>query len=152
MSKSEFSIQICNWDAARNEARRIRDLVFVQEQGVPRELEWDAEDAQCQHALAYAADGRAIGTGRLLPDGHIGRMAVLPEVRGKGVGARLLNALIELARSRGHRAVRLNAQVQALGFYRRHGFDIEGPQFLEAGIPHVTMRRELNPGQAQSAC
>ena len=140
-------ICICNWDEARLEARRIRELVFVREQGVPPELEMDEQDAHCAHALAHAADGAAIGTGRLLPDGHIGRMAVLKEWRGKGVGALLLHALVEQARSRGDAKVRLNAQSAAAGFYRRYGFALSGPEFMEAGIPHVPMQRDLNGGR-----
>ena len=116
------------------------------EQGVPPELEMDEQDAHCDHALAYAANGAAVGTGRLLPDGHIGRMAVLREYRGKGVGALLLQALVEQARRRGHAFARLNAQIQAAGFYRRFGFDIAGPEFMEAGIPHVPMQRDLRRG------
>ncbi|MFA5914416.1 MAG: GNAT family N-acetyltransferase [Burkholderiales bacterium] len=146
MAASIFSVRVCTWDAARAQARRIRELVFVLEQGVPPELEMDELDAHCDHALAYAADGAAVGTGRLLPDGHVGRMAVLKEYRGKGVGALLLQALVEQARSRGHAFVRLNAQIQASGFYRRYGFDVAGPGFMEAGIPHVSMQRELKPG------
>lgn len=143
MTMPAFSIRLCAWDAARVQARRIRELVFVREQGVPLELEMDQQDAHCEHALAYAADGQAVGTGRLLPDGHIGRMAVLPAWRGKGVGALLLQALAEQARSRGHRTVRLNAQSYAAGFYRRYGFEVSGPEFVEAGIPHVAMQRDL---------
>jgi hypothetical protein len=143
MPAQSFSIRICNWDEARVEARRIRELVFVREQGVPLELEWDDQDERCDHALAYAADGSAVGTGRLLPDGHIGRMAVLKEWRGRGVGAVVLQALIEQARQRGHASARLNAQTYAAGFYRRFGFDVSGSEFMDAGIPHLPMRREL---------
>jgi predicted GNAT family N-acyltransferase len=143
MPAQSFAVRLCNWDEARLEARRIRELVFVREQGVPFELEWDEQDPRCDHALAYGADGSAVGTGRLLPDGHIGRMAVLTEWRGKGVGALLLQALIELARHRGHATVRLNAQTCAAGFYLRYGFEVSGPEFLEAGIPHVPMQRNL---------
>jgi predicted GNAT family N-acyltransferase len=143
MPAQSFAVRLCNWDAARLEARRIRELVFVREQGVPFELEWDEQDPRCDHALAYGTDGSAIGTGRLLPDGHIGRMAVLAEWRGKGVGALLLQALVEHARHRGHAKVRLNAQTYAAGFYRRYGFEVSGPEFLEAGIPHVPMQRDL---------
>ena len=106
---------------ARALAAPIRFAVFVEEQGVPREIELDEMDAACIHALAYL-DGKAIGTGRLLPDGHIGRMAVLKEWRGHGVGSRILNALVEQARRRGDREVALSAQVHALAFYRAHGF------------------------------
>ena len=144
MPAHPFSIRLCNWEEARPEARRIRELVFVREQGVPLELEWDEQDAHCDHALAYAAAGVAVGTGRLLPDGHIGRMAVLKEWRGKGVGALLLRALLERARLRRHEQVRLNAQIDAAGFYRRYGFEVSGPEFMEAGIAHVPMRRDLS--------
>ncbi|MGP1677550.1 MAG: GNAT family N-acetyltransferase [Burkholderiales bacterium] len=144
MPAQSFVIRICNWDEAHLEARRIRELVFVREQGVPLELEMDGQDAHCNHALAVAADGRAVGTGRLLPDGHIGRMAVLQDCRGKGAGALLLQALVELARSRGDAKARLNAQASAAGFYRRYGFEVSGPEFMEAGIPHVPMQRDLN--------
>lgn len=143
MPAPSFSIRLSDWDAARPEARRIRELVFVREQGVPLELELDDEDAQCDHALAIAADGAAVGTGRLLPDGHVGRMAVLRQWRGQGVGALLLLALVEQARQRGHRSVRLNAQSYATGFYRRYGFEVTGPEFMDAGIPHVAMERDL---------
>lgn len=144
MPEPTFSVVLCDWDSARAQSRRIRELVFVREQGVPLELEWDEHDPQCDHALVHAADGSALGTGRLLPDGHIGRMAVLKEWRGKGVGALLLQTLMEQARRRGHAQVRLNAQITAAGFYRRLGFDFCGPEFIEAGIPHVAMQRDLS--------
>ncbi len=143
MPAPTFFVRLCDWDAARVQARGIRELVFVREQGVPLELEWDEHDPHCDHALAYAADGSAVGTGRLLPDGHIGRMAVLKEWRAMGVGALLLQALIERARLRRHARVCLNAQTSAAGFYRRYGFEVSGPEFMEAGIPHVPMHRDL---------
>ena len=143
MPTPTFSVRLCQWDEARAEARRIREQVFVREQGVPLALEMDDQDAHCDHALALADDGRAVGTGRLLPDGHIGRMAVLKEWRAKGVGALLLQALIEQARQRGHARVCLNAQSYAAGFYRRYGFEVSGSEFMEAGIPHVAMQRDL---------
>ncbi len=145
MPPKNFFIRICNWDEAQSEAQRIRQLVFVREQGVPPELEMDEWDRRCDHALAYGADGAPVGTGRLLPDGHIGRMAVLKDSRGQGAGGALLLALLEEARKRGHACARLNAQVGAIGFYRRHGFDAEGSQFIEAGIPHIAMQRRLKP-------
>jgi predicted GNAT family N-acyltransferase len=120
--------------------------VFVREQGVPPELEMDDQDAHCDHALAYAEDGPAVATGRLLPDGHVGRMAVLKEWRSRGVGALVLRALVDLARQRRHESVRLNAQANAAGFYRRYGFEVSGPEFMEAGIPHLPMQRKLNAG------
>ena len=141
-------IELLDWPAAQAEAQRIRFAVFVEEQGVPAELEMDDQDAHCLHALAYwpdadAADGRAIGTGRLLPDGHIGRMAVLKDWRGRGAGRALLRALIEAARRRGDREVMLSAQVHALDFYRAEGFRPEGAEYEEAGIAHQAMRMKL---------
>lgn len=100
-------------------------------------------DEVCIHAVAFDENDVPVGTGRLLPDGHIGRMAVLKSARGKGVGAAMLNALIEEARQRGDRAVMLNAQAQAKPFYERFGFAREGEEFMEAGIPHIHMQRKL---------
>ena len=136
-------IELMDWNAARAEASRIRLAVFVEEQRVPPEIEMDDKDAVCVHALAYAR-GRPVGTGRLLPDGHIGRMAVLKENRSLGVGGAILERLVEEARRRGMKEVVLSAQTHALGFYRRHGFTEEGEVFEEAGIPHQEMRRMLN--------
>ena len=143
MPARTFSIRLCNWDEARAEARRIRELVFVREQGVPLALEMDDQDTHCDHALAFAEDGLAVGTGRLLPDGHIGRLAVLEAWRSKGVGALLLQALVDQARQSGHARVHLNAQAYAAGFYRRYGFEVSGSEFMEAGIAHVPMQRDL---------
>lgn len=136
------TIELAHWSAARTEAQRIRFAVFVEEQGVPAEIELDEMDEQCVHALAFEG-GVAVGTGRLLPDGHIGRMAVLKPWRGRGVGAALLRRLIQAARERGDREVVLSAQVHALGFYRRHGFTAQGEAYEEAGIPHQAMRLAL---------
>lgn len=136
-------IELLSWDRARDEASRVRSAVFVEEQGVPPELEMDEHDARSLHALAYAADGTAVGTGRLLPDGHIGRMAVLKAWRGKGVGGAILVRLIAAARERGDREVVLSAQTHAIEFYRRHGFLPEGEVYIDAGIPHQDMRRTL---------
>jgi predicted GNAT family N-acyltransferase len=135
-------IELLDWEAARAEASRIRFKVFVEEQGVPREIELDELDARCVHALAFE-EGRAVGTGRLLPDAHIGRMAVLEGWRGRGIGSQILESLIAQARGRGDPAVVLSAQVHALEFYARHGFRAAGEIYQEAGIPHRTMRRKL---------
>jgi predicted GNAT family N-acyltransferase len=135
-------IELARWREAKPEAQRIRFAVFVEEQGVPAELEMDALDAQCLHALAFHGN-LAVGTARLLPDGHIGRMAVLKARRGRGVGAALLQRLIQAARERGDREALLSAQVHALGFYRAHGFTPYGEIYEEAGIPHQAMRLAL---------
>jgi predicted esterase YcpF (UPF0227 family)/predicted GNAT family N-acyltransferase len=128
------------WEDLRDEASRIRLEVFVDEQQVPLEEELDARDAQCLHAIAYDVDGQPMGTGRLLPDGHIGRMAVRKAWRGQGVGSLLLSTLMDAARRRGDAEVVLDAQLHARPFYARHGFVEEGETFMDAGIPHRVMR------------
>jgi predicted GNAT family N-acyltransferase len=140
-----FTVTLVDWRdaAARERLVRVRTEVFVREQSVPRELELDGRDAECAHVLAGDAAGAPIGAGRLLPDGQIGRMAVLAAWRGAGVGAALLAALVAEARRRGHREAHLHAQRHARGFYERHGFRVEGAEYEEAGIPHVDMRRSL---------
>jgi len=131
------------WESACDAASRIRTAVFVVEQRVPAEIEMDAMDAVSVHALAYLG-GKAVGTGRLLPDGHIGRMAVLREARAQGVGSAILQRLVAEAARRGVREAVLSAQTHALEFYRRHGFTPVGGVYEEAGIPHQEMRRVLN--------
>jgi predicted GNAT family N-acyltransferase len=135
-------IELMTWDRARAHAAPVRMVVFVEEQRVPAELEMDERDAACLHAIAFDGE-RAVGTGRLLPDGHIGRMAVLKAFRGKGVGGEILEALVEAARRRGEREIVLSAQTHALAFYRAHGFEAFGAEYEEAGLPHQDMRRVL---------
>ena len=135
-----MDIRYGDWDSLREDAGAIRMAVFVREQNVPPELEMDANDAVCLHAVAYDAAGAPVGTGRLLPDGHIGRMAVHKAVRGTGVGSALLRGLMAQARERGHAAVVLSAQTHAAPFYLAHGFSVVGEEFFEAGISHVEMR------------
>lgn len=137
-------VKVDSWDALGSHAAPIRHEVFCLEQNVPKEMEWDAMDAVCAHAVAYDAEGAACGTGRLLPDGHIGRMAVLKSARGDGIGGLILERLIDEALSRGMAAVVLHAQTYVRGFYEAHGFQAEGEEFLEAGIRHVLMRRRLD--------
>lgn len=119
----------------------LRRHVFVDEQGVPAELEHDALDALSRHVLAVDADGQAVGTGRIAPDGRIGRLAVRADRRGHGIGDAMLRALLDAARDGGLRATYLHAQLQAMTLYARAGFVAEGPRFEEAGILHRTMRR-----------
>jgi predicted GNAT family N-acyltransferase len=135
-------IVMMSWEEARAHAAPIRFSVFVEEQGVPLDIELDEHDAFSIHALAFDEE-KAVATGRLLPDGHIGRMAVLREWRGRGIGSLLLQTLVEKARERGDSEVALAAQVHAVPFYRAHGFVEEGAEYLDAGIPHLTMRRLL---------
>lgn len=140
---SNHTIRLGDWATLGPDATAIRFEVFVDEQKVPAEIELDDMDAICLHAVAYDAAGNAIGTGRLLPDGHIGRMAVRQPGRGTGVGGAILTLLMENARARGDKAVVLNAQTVAAPFYARHGFVQQGEQFEEAGIAHVEMRLQF---------
>lgn len=132
-------VELGDWASMRAAAERVRFTVFVEEQKVPAEIELDEFDPVSLHALAFGADGAVLGTGRLLPDGHIGRMAVLREARGAGVGGALLRALMQAARSRGDRRVVLSAQTHAIPFYERFGFVAEGEEYDDAGIPHRRM-------------
>lgn len=135
-------IELLSWEEARRHASPIRFTVFCEEQGVPREIELDEQDSRCIHAIAYEGV-HAIGTARLLPDGHIGRMAVLKGWRNRGVGGLMLQKLMERAKGRGDREIVLSAQVHAVPFYRAHGFVEEGSEYLEAGIRHQAMKRVL---------
>lgn len=143
MALPSLHVRLVAWEQAWETLMSIRTRVFVEEQGVPSELERDSWDSQCTHALAEDAAGRAIGTGRLLPDGHIGRMAVLASERSRGVGSALLLALMQVARERALSEIRLHAQLGAQRFYERHGFAVTSGTYLEAGIEHVDMRVRL---------
>jgi len=140
-----FKVRLADWDDDGDALQSIRLQVFVHEQQVPVELEWDGLDAGCTHLIAEDAAGRGIGCARLLPDGHIGRMAVLRDWRGQGVGRALLRAILIEAAGAGFAEVLLNAQIQALGFYAREGFEPFGAEFMDAGIPHRAMRRSITP-------
>lgn len=131
------------WHSHKETLRRIRETVFIVEQQVPREIEWDGEDDNASHFLAINEAGQALGCARLLPSGQIGRMAVLPEYRGRGLGQRLLSEAVEEAKRQGMPSVHLHAQAHAVGFYRKAGFLPEGGEFLEAGIAHQAMALEL---------
>ena len=136
-------IELGDWQSMRRWAEPLRFAVFVEEQKVPPEIELDSFDALSIHAVAFDANGAAVGTGRLLPDGHIGRMAVTKSARGGGVGSALLIALMDEARRRGHREAVLSAQTHAIDFYAKHSFSVQGNVYDDAGIPHVDMRRAL---------
>jgi predicted GNAT family N-acyltransferase len=143
MAEPAIEVRLGAWIDLREEAAPIRYAVFVDEQKVPAEIELDDWDALSLHALALDAQGRVLGTGRLLPDGHIGRMAVLESARGQGVGTALLRALLQAARARGDREVVLSAQTHAMPFYEKAGFIAEGDEYDDAGIPHRQMRRRM---------
>jgi predicted GNAT family N-acyltransferase len=132
-----------DWGSLREDAQKVRVEVFVIEQNVPVELEWDEGDEVSTHAVAYDEQGQPVATGRLLPDGHIGRMAVSQSLRGKGIGKQVLVALLEHARQDGHEELVLHAQTHAVPFYEQQGFIAEGEEFIEADMPHRLMRRRL---------
>ncbi len=139
------AIQEGDWDSLGDIASDIRRVVFIDEQQVPQEEEWDGRDPACRHFLA-TLDGKPVGTARLLPDGHIGRVAVLADVRGAGVGGLLMNAAVAAAQRLGHRQVALSAQLHALAFYERLGFVAHGDEFMDAGIPHREMTLSFDGG------
>ena len=143
MGSSDFNIRVVEWGTEREAVRSVRQAVFVIEQNVPEEEEWDGLDPECVHVLAEGPDGMAIGTARMTAGGKLGRMAVRGDFRTRGVGTAMLEALVDLARNRGLRRVVLDAQVRALGFYEKRGFAAEGPVFMDAGIPHRWMTRDL---------
>nr|WP_299244652.1 GNAT family N-acetyltransferase [uncultured Halomonas sp.] len=128
-----------NWTHLGDQASDIRRRVFIEEQAVPQEEEWDGRDPLCLHFLVYR-NQHAIATARLLPDGHIGRVAVIKEERGQGIGEQLMRRIIAAASKRGDREILLDAQLHALSFYRKLGFQAFGDEFLDAGIPHRSMR------------
>ncbi|KGS13908.1 MULTISPECIES: GNAT family N-acetyltransferase [Pseudomonas syringae group] len=138
---NKVTVAAAQWQKNNADIRRIRESVFIVEQSVPAELEWDAEDADAVHFLAYEGD-YAIGTARLLNGGEIGRLSVLKDWRGLRVGEMLLEAVLLEAEKRGFTTLRLSAQVQAVEFYQRYGFQITSKEFLEAGLPHVDMLRQ----------
>ncbi|RAD64989.1 GNAT family N-acetyltransferase [Burkholderia multivorans] len=139
-------VETGDWTTLGGNAARIRDAVFVREQRIPPEWELDDDDPLALHAVAYRIDAatgarRAVATGRLLPSGTIGRVAVLAEARNRGIGSAVLHALLDAARRRGEPLVRLYAQEPAVPFYLRHGFSAAGAPFVEAGVLHVEMTR-----------
>jgi len=143
VTPDRFTVRLTQWAHDAPALQHVRRTVFIDEQRVPENLEWDALDPLCMHALAEDSRHAPIGCGRLLPDGHIGRMAVLAAWRGRGVGGALLGVLIGEARARGDARIVLNAQTQAMPFYARHGFVALGDPFEEAGIPHQAMELAL---------
>ena len=129
------------WARLGEAARSVRHVVFVIEQNIPVKLEDDGLDPECHHVVAFDQDAKPIGTARLLPNAHLGRMCVLKNQRGKGVGSELVKRLLQVARAKGYSKVILESQVHAKDFYLKLGFvqDKERGVFMTAGIPHVEM-------------
>ncbi len=140
-----FTVSLISWHDGEPLLRAIREAVFIREQGIAVALEWDGLDENCRHALALSLGGDAVGCGRLLPDGHIGRISVLPQWRKQKVGTALMEALINEARARGCKQVDVDAQTHAVPFYQSMGFSVHGKEFLDAGLPHIKMKLKLLP-------
>ncbi len=133
-----------SWQEHKQSLTDVRCQVFVVEQQVPEALELDEHDPYCHHVLVTDAQRRPVGAGRIKADGHIGRMAVLKEYRGQGVGTAMLAALLEYAREQGHTRIFLHAQISAVPFYARFGFIESGEPFIDAGILHRRMVKSLS--------
>jgi len=132
-------VKLGDWQHLKASCRPLRDAIFIQEQNVPPDLEWDDLDENCIHAVAYDRENHAIATGRLLSDGHIGRMAVLSEWRNKGVGSTILKLLVSHSLEQLGQKPWLDAQLKAIDFYLQHGFKAHGEVFTDAGILHRHM-------------
>jgi len=141
-----FTVSLVCWHDGEPLLRAIRETVFIREQSVPEELEWDGKDEECRHALALSLSGDAIGCGRIMPNGHIGRVSVLPQWRKQKVGTAIIEALLEEARSRGYKQVDVDAQTHAIPFYENFGFVAHGKVFMDAGLPHKKMKLKLDQG------
>lgn len=140
-----LEINIVDWHDGQDALKAIRKTVFIDEQHVPEELEWDGLDTECTQFLA-SFDSTPVAAARLTPEGQIGRMAVLKDFRGKGLGSQLLVAVIAQAKHAGHKQVFLHAQVSVIKFYQQHGFAAEGESFIDAGIEHRSMRLAFDHG------
>ena len=140
MQTESFQIREASWAQDRRDIKLVREQVFVIEQNIPADLEWDEADTGSLHLLAYRQNRDAVGTCRLESSGKIGRLAVLEECREQGLGTLLLTTLIEIAKASGQTNLFLHAQTQAISFYERHGFSCEGEHFLEGGIHHINMQ------------
>ena len=138
-----FTVSLVCWHDGEPLLKAIRSAVFIQEQGVPTELEWDEHDATCRHALALTLQGDAIGCGRIFTSGHIGRIAVLPQWRGKKVGTAIMEALLDYAAAHDYPQVDVDAQTHAVPFYGRFDFVEQGKEFMDAGLPHIKMSLQL---------
>ena len=138
-----FTVSLVCWHDGEPLLKSIREAVFIREQGVPAELEWDEFDESCRHALALSQRGEAIGCGRMFSNGHIGRIAVMQQWRKKKVGTTIMEALLDYARAHDYKQVDVDAQTHALPFYRNFGFAEQGEEFMDAGLPHIKMTLQL---------
>lgn len=144
MSKTDPALQVicCDWQTHHQALEQIRRTVFIEEQSVPEELEWDDEDVSAWHFLAYIED-QAVGAARLLKSGQIGRMSVLKPYRRQGIGSALLHQAERTAAENQLQHLFLHAQTYIQAFYRSEGYSPRGDTFMDAGIPHIEMYKEL---------
>lgn len=142
MKPADYDVETVDWETGTTELKAIRQAVFIDEQHVPANLEWDELDSDCIHFIVRL-DSQAVATARLKPDGQIGRMAVLKTHRNLGVGSKLLTAVLSYASKTSLKHVYLHAQVQVVGFYQKFGFITEGEEFMDAGIPHRAMCKKI---------
>ena len=142
LNNPEPRIVAGTWAELAAEAKLIREAVFIQEQRIAPEDEWDAEDELSTHFVTYL-DGQPVATARLLTNHSIGRVAVLKSARGRKIGQRLMQAVIDYARDEGRQFVKLSSQVHAIGFYQALGFQLQGDEYLDCEIPHIDMYLQL---------
>ncbi len=143
MENEHITIRTANWPQEQELLRQLRNTVFVQEQNVPVDIEWDGYDQEATHFIAFDHNGDAIATARLLPSGKLGRMAVLRNWRDHGIGSQVLRYVLRWSKSNFEK-IHLHAQVQAIPFYQRAGFQPYGERFYEAGIEHQAMDINLH--------
>lgn len=138
-----FTVSLIGWHDGEPLLKPIREAVFIREQGVPEASEWDGLDENCRHALALSLQGDAIGCGRMLPDGHIGHIAVLPQWRKQKVGTAIMEALLDYARAHDYPQVSVDVPSRYVPFYRSIGFAGQGEALTDAGLPHIKMFLKL---------
>ena len=134
----QFKVRIVDYATHGEAIRHVREQVFIVEQSVAKELEFDGQDTTSKHVIVYNGN-EPVGTGRMQDNGHIGRIAVLKEYRHRGIGTSIMKALIRSARDSGQGGVWLSSQCQAKDFYKKLGFKEYGDVFQEAGIDHIKM-------------
>lgn len=139
-----FTVSLVCWHDGEPLLKSVRETVFILEQGVSAELEWDGLDEGARHALALSHQGDAVGCGRIFADGHIGRIAVLQPWRKQKVGTAIMEALLDYAQAQGYKQVDVDAQTHAVPFYRSFGFAEQGKEFMDAGLPHIKMTLQLS--------
>lgn len=142
---NDIDISIVNWSDKQAELYSVRRAVFIEEQNVPESIEIDGRDPDFIHVLASDKNGRPVGTARMDGKGKIGRMAVLHDYRRRGIGRKMIQALMDYGRKNAITDFHLSAQITAIGFYKKMGFEPYGEEFLEAGIKHINMKLKQPP-------